>query len=580
LRLLTAVLALGAVAAVTRAADEPRAQPVPPASARRPFPLAAPLRFSTAAVASDSVLASRAGAAILERGGNAVDAAIATAFALAVTHPSAGNIGGGGFLVVRLPDGTAAAFDFRETAPAAARPDMFLGAGGQYDPERHHRSALAVGVPGTVAGLALAHQRFGKLPWRDLVSPAVELARGFPVTSALAEELAEVLPSMRKYAASIAQFSRDGTPLRKGDTLAQTDLASTLERIRDHGAGGFYNGETAHLLAREMERLGGLITEADLAGYRAIERQPVAGSYRGFQVLSMPPPSSGGVALIAMLNILEGYDLASLGFRSAREAHLLIEAMRRAYADRARHLGDPDRIAVPVEILVSKERAAELRATIHPARASRSTPASFEWPRESTETTHLSVIDGDLMAVALTTTLEDSYGSRIVVPGAGFLLNNEMGDFNAIPGLTDETGKIGTPPNLAAPGKRMLSSMTPAILSRDGKPFLVLGSPGGRTIINTVLEVIINVIDHQLSIQDAVNAPRFHHQWLPDRALAEPRCFSPDTLTALAAMGHDIATTSHQQGSVMAFLVRADAREGRLEAGVDRRRPDAGAAGR
>jgi gamma-glutamyltranspeptidase/glutathione hydrolase len=572
LRLL-APLAAVALLAPTAAAAEP------PAPRGR---IAAPLRFREAAVASESAIASRAGADVLARGGNAVDAAIATALALAVTHPAAGNIGGGGFLVVRLPDGTATCFDFRETAPLAARPDMFLGPGGTYDRERHHWSAVSVGVPGTVAGLHLAHQRLGKAPWKDIVQPAVDLAaKGFTVTRGLADDIAEVLPSLRKHPAAAAQFTKGGRTLEEGDTLVQPDLARTLERIRDEGPRGFYQGETARLIAREMERLGGLITEEDLARYRAIERKPVAGTYRGHEVISMPPPSSGGVALIEMLNILEGFDLAGMGFRSSRECHVLIEAMRRAFADRARYLGDPDFASVPVERLVSKEYAASLRQWVRLAHASRSSPESFEWSREGSETTHLSVVDRDLMAVALTTTLEQSYGSRIVVTGGGFLLNNEMGDFNAVPGLTAGDGRIGTPPNLAAPGKRMLSSMTPAIVSRGGRPLLVAGSPGGRTIINTVLEVIVNVLDHGMAIQDAIDAPRFHHQWLPDVVQAEPWCFSADTRAALEAMGHRISLQKGPQGSVMGILVGAgEPGAPSFEAGVDRRRPDGGAAGR
>ncbi len=538
--------------------------------------LAAPLRFTHACVASESAIASRAGAAVMERGGNAVDAAIATAFALAVTHPTAGNIGGGGFLVARRPDGSSITFDFREKAPLASTPDMFLGPDGKYDPGRHHWSILSVGVPGSVAGLHLAHARLGKLPWKDLVLPAIELAEnGFRVTPGLAESITQVLPSMKQYPASIAQFTRGGEPLREGDILLQRDLARTLERIRDLGPAGFYEGETANLIVKEMERQGGRIRHEDLKRYRAVERKPVTGTYRGHEVIGMGPPSSGGIAIVEMLNVLEGYDLGGPGPRGSRESHILAEAMRRAFADRARLLGDPDLTDIPVARLTSKEHAAGLRKTINPSRASRSSPESFEWPREGSETTHLSVVDRDLMVVALTTTLEQSYGSRIVVPGAGFLLNNEMGDFNPREGLTTAGGLIGTPPNLVEPEKRMLSSMSPVIVVRDGKPLLVAGSPGGRTIINTVLEVLVSFIDHRMAIQDAVDSPRFHHQWLPDRIVAEPFCFSSDVRSALEAMGHKIEIGG-QQGSVMAIAVSP----GRfVEAGVDRRRADGGAAG-
>ena len=540
--------------------------------------LSNPLRFDKAVVVSQDAIASRVGKAMLEKGGNAVDAAVATAFALAVVHPSAGNLGGGGFLVVRLPDGTARAFDFREKAPLTATPEMFLDANGRYNRQRHHWSILSVGVPGSVAGLALVHTRLGKLPWKDLVEPAVLLAtRGFPVSRGLAESLAEVLPKMTKYPASMAQFSRGGTPLGEGNLLVQADLGRTLERIRDQGAAGFYEGETADLIVREMERQGGLIRHEDLRRYQAVEREPVTGTYRGYKIISMPPPSSGGVALIEVLNILEGYDLGNLGFHGSRSSHLMIEAMRRGFADRARFLGDADRIGVPVPRLTSKEYAAKLRRTVLPERASRSSPETFEWPTGNSETTHLSVVDGNLLAVALTTTIERYYGSRIVVPGAGFLLNNEMGDFNPAAGLTDSQGLIGTAPNLVEPEKRMLSSMTPTIVVKGQKPFLVLGSPGGRTIINSVLEVVVNVIDHRMSIQDAVDAPRFHHQWLPDRVFTEPFCFSPDTRSALERMGHRLELRRLPQGSVMAIAVSPNS--GVLDAGVDRRRPDAGAAG-
>ena len=549
---------------------------------RRPR-VAASLAFEKQAVASESSIASRIGAQVLEKGGNAVDAAVATAFALAVTLPSAGNIGGGGFLLVRLPDGTATSFDFREKAPLDSKPDMFLDARGNYDPGRHHSSAVAVGVPGSVAGLHLAHERLGQLPWKDLVQPAIALAReGFVVTDGLADSLREALPTLKKYPASLAQFTRGGAPLRPGDVLVQPDLARTLERIRDEGPKGFYKGETARLIVEEMKRLGGLIRDEDLKRYRAVERKPVQGTYRGHEIIGMGPPSSGGVALIEMLNILEGYDLSAMGFRGARESHLLIEAMRRAFADRAKYLGDSDKVDVPISRLLSKEHAAGLRKTIDPRHASRSSPESFEWPASGAETTHLSVVDKDLMAVSLTTTLEESYGSGIVVPGAGFLLNNEMGDFNPRAGLPDAKGRIGTPPNLVEPEKRMLSSMSPTIVVRDGKPLVVVGTPGGRTIINTVLEVLVNVVDHGMSMQDAVNAPRFHHQWLPDKVLAEPWCFSPDTRALLETMGHAIEVQRLPQGAAMGIGLRrsGSSRAGWvLEAGVDPRRPDAGAAG-
>jgi gamma-glutamyltranspeptidase/glutathione hydrolase len=351
-------------------------------------------------------------------------------------------------------------------APAAAAPTMFLP-GGKYDQAKHHDSHLSVGVPGTVAGLHLAWKEHGTLPWKRLVQPAIDLAKdGFPLSESLASSLARVLPSMKKHPASVAQFSKNGVPYGPGERFRQPDLARTLSRIASQGPAGFYEGETARLIEREMAANGGLITRADLKAYRPERRAPLRGTYRGYEVLSMPPISSGGTALIQMLNVLEGYDLAANGWGSAQNTHLMIEAMRRAYADRARHLGDPAfNPSMPIARLISKEYAASLRATIRPDRASVSSPTTFEWPAEPGETTHLSVVDAARNAVSLTYTLEAGYGSKIVVPGAGFLLNNEMGDFNAGPGLTDATGLIGTEPNLAAPGKRMLSSMTPTIVT-------------------------------------------------------------------------------------------------------------------
>jgi gamma-glutamyltranspeptidase/glutathione hydrolase len=535
-----------------------------------------PVRARHGMVVSQEARASEIGAEVLREGGNAIDAAVAAAFALAVTHPTAGNIGGGGFIVYRPARGEPVAYDFREMAPAKAHPEMFLR-DGKYDPGLHHDSHLAVGVPGTVAGLHLAWREQGSLPWKRLVQPAIELARdGFVVSEGLARSLEEVLPEMRRYPASVAQFSKDGRPYEPGDVLRQPDLARTLERIAEQGPDGFYRGETARLIEREMAANGGLITQADLAAYRALRRVPLRGTYRGYEILSMPPPSSGGTALIQMLNILEGYELRALGFGSAAAVHLMVEAARRAYADRARYLGDPAfNPDMPIDRLISKAYAAELRGTIDPDRASRSDPTSFTWPSEGEETTHISVVDRQRNAVALTYTLEYGYGSRIVVPGAGFLLNNEMGDFNAGPGLTTEAGLIGTPPNLAQPGKRMLSSMTPTILARDGELVMVTGSPGGRTIINTVLQTIVNVIDFEMNAQEAVDAPRFHHQWLPDRIQYERHGLSPDTVRSLEAKGHRLVLVRRQG---VAEVIVWNAKERMLEGGVDRRAPDGAAA--
>jgi gamma-glutamyltranspeptidase/glutathione hydrolase len=540
-----------------------------------------PVRARNGMVVSQHFLASQVGIEVLWDGGGAVDAAVATAFALAVTYPMAGNIGGGGFLLYRPAAGEPAAYDFREKAPARATPTMFLK-DGKYDKELHHESYLSVGVPGTVAGLHMAWKQHGKLSWRRLVEPAIVLARdGFVVTDGLARSLKAALPQMKTHPAAAAQFSRDGAPYEAGDILKQPDLARTLERIAARGPAGFYEGETARLVEKEMAAHGGLITRDDLRAYEARRRAPLKGTYRGLDLLTMPPVSAGGIALLEMLNLLEGYDLAATGFGSATTVHRTAEAMRRAFADRVLYLGDPDSTPqMPVARLVSKEHAAALRRTIRDDRASVSSPDTFEWPAEAGQTTHLSVVDQDRNAVALTYTLEDNYGSKIVVPGAGFLLNNEMGDFNAGPGLTDRDGLIGTEPNLAGPGKRMVSSMTPTILSRDGKPFLVLGSPGGRKIPNAVLLTILNVVDFGMNVQEAVDAPRFHHQWLPDRILHEKWGLSPDTRALLAARGHTLSDAWPPDSPTGIQAILYDAKEDVLAGAADRRGPDTAAVGR
>ena len=541
------------------------------------FPANAPVMATHGMVVSQEALASKIGADALKAGGSAIDAAIATAFALAVTHPTAGNIGGGGFLLYRPGKGEPVAYDFREVGPAGSHPEMWLE-DGEYSFQRHHLSHMAVGVPGTVAGLYLAWQDHGRLPWSQLVQPAVVLAReGFIVSHGLAQSLQRVLPRMQKYPASVAQFSRDGVPYQAGELLRQPDLAASLQLIAEHGPDGFYKGRTAELIVREMAANGGLITLEDLARYQARKRVPLEGAYRGYQILSMPPPSSGGTALIAMLNILEGYPLGELGFGTTATLHRMAEAMRRAYADRARYLGDPDfNPDLPLARLTSRAYADELRATIDLERASPSRTGDFSWSEESPETTHFSVVDKDRNAVALTYTLEWGYGSGIVVPGAGFLLNNEMGDFNAGPGLTNDQGLIGTAANLAEPGKRMLSSMTPTIVARDGALFMVTGSPGGRTIINTVLQTILNVVDHGMNAQTAVDAGRIHHQWLPDRLLYEQHGFSLDSLRGLEALGHNLETVPYQG---VAEIILVNGETGLLEGGVDLRVPDGAAVG-
>jgi gamma-glutamyltranspeptidase/glutathione hydrolase len=486
------------------------------------------------------------GAGILTRGGNAVDAAVATAFALAVTHPSAGNIGGGGFMVVHTPNGETTTFDYRERAPGAATRTMYLR-NGEIDISLTNEGYIAPGVPGTVRGLALAHARLGSLPWRDLVLPAGSLAEnGFVLSDMLARNLNRQIDGvMGHYPSSVEAYGKPGGGTwAAGDRLVLKDLARTLRSIADDGPDAFYKGWIADRIDADMKGNGGLITKEDLAAYEAKERRPVRGRYRDFDIVSMPPPSSGGVALIEMLNVLEPFHLKDKGRGSAEAMHLEIEAMRRAYLDRARFLGDPDFVEIPERKLLSKEYARTLSDSIDPARATRSMDLGADIvtppPTEPEETTHFSVIDGGGMAVANTYTLEGGFGSRVVVKGAGFLLNNEMGGFNKNPGVTNTSGDIGTAANLIDPGKRMLSSMTPTIVERNGKVVLVTGSPGGRSIINTVLSVVLGVTEFGLTVRDAVDAPRLDHEWLPDRANIEENGAPEEVARALRAMGHTI----------------------------------------
>ncbi len=532
-----------------------------------------PLRVKNGIVSSVSRLASEAGVEALKQGGNAIDAAVATAFVLAVTWPSAGNIGGGGFLVYHGEDGDATTYDFREKAPLAATERMYLGLDGNVVNNSNHIGILAVGVPGTVAGLYKAHQDRGSLPWADLVAPAVRMAReGIPITYALQSGFSRNSRRFASYPASAAKFSRqDGSPYELGDTWVQPDLAHTLELIQERGRDGFYQGENAQRLAEFMAANGGIITAQDLAKYEAIEREPIRGSYRGYEIISMPPPSSGGVVLVEMLNILEGFDLKAMGHNSAQYLHVVTESMRRAYADRAEFLGDPDfNEGMPLAQLMDKDYAAELRETIDMDRKSESDPENFANIYESEETTHFSIVDKDGNMVSMTYTLEFGYGSGIVVAGGGYLLNNEMGDFNAVPGVTNRRGLIGTAPNLVAPEKRMLSSMTPTIVAEDGKPVFAVGSPGGKTIINTTLQLILNVIDHGFNIAESVEAGRIHHQWLPDVTSMETNSLSPDTIRLYEAKGHRIMERG-AQGAAMGvyhdrvnslFLGSSDSRSG------------------
>jgi gamma-glutamyltranspeptidase/glutathione hydrolase len=523
------------------------------------------VRSSDGLVVCTSAPACDAGASVMAQGGNAVDAAVATAFALAVTHPSAGNIGGGGFMLVRTPDGKLAGFDYREEAPGKATRTMYVGKDGQIDGSLTRAGYLAPGVPGAVRGLAVAHARFGKLPWKDVVMPGVLLAeKGFALSEALARGLnREVAGPMAKFPASVAAYGKPGGgEWAAGDRIVLADLGRTLRAIATDGPDAFYKGWIADAIAADMKANGGLITKEDLAKYTAKERTPLRGTYKGFEIVSMPPVSSGGVALIEMLNILEPMDLKTTGLLSAEALHLQIEAMRRAYLDRARHVGDPDFVKVPVEMLVSKEHARKVAASIDPAKASRSVELGKDivttTTQEPDQTTHYSVIDRAGMSVTTTTTLEGSYGSHVVVKGTGFLLNNEMGDFNRKPDETNLRGDIGTPANLIDPGKRMISSMTPSMVLKDGKVVLLTGSPGGRTIINTVFTIVLGVVEYGLNGRQAVDLARMHHQWLPDRvSIEKDQGPSEEVLAKLKAMGHDI-TAGGRQGDAHSIWVAPD----------------------
>lgn len=520
------------------------------------------VQSKTGVVVSASTYASDVGAEILKLGGNAVDAAVATAFALAVTHPSAGNIGGGGFMIVRQSNGETITIDYREKAPLASTPTMYLNQAGEIDRSLTAAGYLAPGVPGTVRGLETAHKKFGKLPWKTVVMPAVRLAEeGFVISDSLARALnREVSGSMSKFPASVAAYGKPGGgQWASGDKLILKDLGKTLRAIATDGPDAFYKGSIADLIAADMKANGGIITKKDLADYQAQVRQPVTGSYRGYQIISMPPPSSGGVALVEMLNILENFDLKKNGRYSPPNIHLMIEAMRRGFLDRARFLGDPDFSEIPVNKLISKTYAKTLAAGIDPEKSSSSLELGKDIvtkiiPPESDETTHFSVLDKNGMAVSNTYTLEGGYGSHVVVKGAGFLLNNEMGDFNKKPGETNTRGDIGTSANLIAPGKRMLSSMTPAMVTKDGQVVIITGSPGGRTIINTVFCIILNVIEFGMNGRQAVDAPRMHHQWLPDTITLEKDSIPPTDLEALKKMGYDIRQQG-QQGDGNTIIV-------------------------
>jgi len=513
------------------------------AAAQPSIPAVQPVTARSGMVVAQEAIAARVGADILKAGGNAVDAAVATGFALAVTYPRAGNIGGGGFMVIHQGLRNFA-IDYRETAPGAITRDSFLDARGDADPEKSRNNGLAVGVPGTVAGLALAHRKYGsgKFTLAQLIAPSIALAReGFIIDGDLADTLSSARRLFARWPSSAKIFLKsDGTTLAAGDRLVQSDLATTLEAIAQKGPRAFYEGPIAEQIATAVREAGGVMTAGDLKAYRAIERKPLLGSYHGYQIVSMPPPSSGGTHLIEMLNVLEGYNLKKSGPASPDTLHLLIETMKRAYADRAVYMGDPDFVSVPLRGLLSKRYAATLRKSIG-ARATPSSELRRDEPLkvEGDNTTHFSVVDRFGNAVSNTYTLNLSYGNGLVAEGTGVLLNNEMDDFAAKPGVPNAFGLVGASANAPAARKRPLSSMTPTIVLKNGRPFLVTGSPGGSRIITTTLQVILNVIDHGMTVSDAVAAPRLHHQWLPDQVFVEPG-FSQATLDALTARGHSI----------------------------------------
>ena len=491
-------------------------------------------------VAAQEKIAAQVGADILKAGGNAIDAAVAVGFALAVTHPQAGNLGGGGFMLISLAGGKKVAIDYRETAPAAASRDMFLDSNGSVDREKARYSRASAGVPGTVAGLLHALDHYGTMSRDKVMAPAIKLAEdGFPVSYGLAYAFAKASERLSADASTAAYFQHEyAEPYKMGEILRQPDLARTLIAIRDQGASGFYDGPVAGLIEAEMKKGGGLITRDDLKSYRPVEREPVRGTYQGYEIVSMPPPSSGGVHVIQMLNILEGYDLKKLGQDSADTIHRLVEAMRRAYADRAKFLGDPDFVQVPVAGLTNKAYAAELRKSINLEHATKSADVSAGKPpsQEGDQTTHFSIMDRAGNAVANTYTLNLAFGSGYTVDGAGFFLNNEMDDFSAKAGAPNAYGLVGDEANAIEPRKRPLSSMAPTIVLKDGTPYLITGSPGGSTIITVVLQEILNVLTFDMNVAEATAAPRVHHQWQPDNVITE-RGISDDTLRILEARG-------------------------------------------
>ena len=533
------------------------------------------LMTDSAMVVSAHPLASKVGVDVLRKGGNAIDAAIATQFALAVVYPSAGNIGGGGFMVLRTSDGTVDALDYREKAPGSATTNMYLNEVGGVVAGLSEKGHLAHGIPGTVAGLEAAHSKYGTLPWKDLVQPAIDLAlKGFILTHKEAEGLNSIQDDLLEYN-SIEPSFLIKDEWHGGDSIRMTDLGHTLELIRDHGAKGFYEGKTADYIVDEMKRGNGLISHDDLFNFKAAWRKPLIGQYKEFKIISMPPPSSGGMALLQLLKSVETYPLGAWGHNTYKTVHLMTEAERRTYADRAVYLGDPDFFTVPVEQLTSDLYIHERMSTFNQEKATPSMEIreGTLMLAESEQTTHLSIVDEQGNAVAVTTTLNDGYGSKVVVAGAGFILNNEMDDFSSKPGTPNMYGAIGGEANKIEPGKRMLSSMTPTILEKEGKLFMVVGTPGGTTIITSVFQTILNIVEHKMTMQEAVSSKRFHSQWVPDSLQAESGLFVDDDSLRLTKMGHALRNRG-SIGRVDAILVRPD---GKLEGGADPRGDDTAA---
>jgi gamma-glutamyltranspeptidase/glutathione hydrolase len=531
------------------------------------------LEFKKGAVVSAHPEATAVGVAILKKGGNAVDVTVAVKFALAVVYPNAGNIGGGGFLIYRSAKGEINSMDFREKAPALASKDMYLDVNGNPISEKSKEGHLAAGVPGTVAGMVELHKKYGKLKWADLVEPAYQLAtKGFKITKQQANELNRLKSKFQHFNPLGTVFVKNEGEWKEGDLLVQDELANTMRLIRDKGRAGFYEGEVADYIAAEMKRGGGLISKEDLKNYHAAWRTPIVGTYKGYKVITMPPTSSGGIALVQLLKSIENYPLAKWGHNADSTIQVMVEAERRVYADRAKHLGDPDFWKVPQEELLAPAYNVGRMANLNWNKATPSSEIQAgEFARkESEETTHFSVVDKDGNAVSLTTTINTSYGNYVVVKGAGFFLNNEMDDFSVKPGTPNYFGLVGYEANAIAPNKRMLSSMTPTILEKDGKLAMVVGTPGGSTIITSVFQTIINVIDFGMDMQEAVNARKFHHQWLPDRVDLEPNALTPEVQQKLEAKGYTFYKRN-SIGRVDAILVT---KKGRYQTGADPRGDD------